>query len=54
MMLGTIRHNGGQTRHVLDLHLIWRDLADGLISEEQYRNGTVLNSTSRLKNSWRR
>ena len=38
-------HNGGQTRHVLDqLHLIWRDLAeDGLISEEQYRNGTVLN-----------
>ena len=38
-------HNGGETRNVHDqLHQIWRGMADeGLISEEQYRNGTVLN-----------
>ena len=38
-------HNGGETRNVHDqLHQIWRGLADeGAISEEQYRNGTVLN-----------
>ena len=38
-------HNGGETRNVHDqLHQIWRGLADeGVISEEQYRNGTVLN-----------
>ncbi|TCD58258.1 SAM-dependent methyltransferase [Synechococcus sp. BS55D] len=38
-------HNGGKTRNVHDqLHQIWRELADeGAISEEQYRNGTVLN-----------
>jgi len=38
-------HNGGKTRNVHDqLHQIWRSLADeGLISDEQYRNGTVLN-----------
>ena len=38
-------HNGGETRNVHDqLHQIWRGMADeGLISEEQYRNGTVNN-----------
>ena len=38
-------HNGGETRNVHDqLHQIWRGMADeGLISEEQYRKGTVLN-----------
>ena len=38
-------HNGGETRNVHDqLHQIWRGMADeGAISEEQYRNGTVLN-----------
>ena len=38
-------HNGGETRNVHDqLHQIWRGMTDeGLISEEQYRNGTVLN-----------
>ena len=38
-------HNGGETRNVHDqLHQIWRGMADeGVISEEQYRNGTVLN-----------
>ena len=38
-------HNGGETRNVHDqLHQIWRGLADeGAISQEQYRNGTVLN-----------
>ena len=38
-------HNGGETRNVHDqLHQIWRGLADeGVISEEQYRSGTVLN-----------
>jgi len=38
-------HNGGETRNVHDeLHRIWRGLADeGVISEEQYRNGTILN-----------
>jgi hypothetical protein len=38
-------HNGGRTRNVHDqLHQIWRGMADeGLINDEQYRNGTVLN-----------
>ncbi|MEC8095747.1 MAG: SAM-dependent methyltransferase [Cyanobacteriota bacterium] len=38
-------HNGGETHNVHDqLHQIWRGMADeGLISDEQYRNGTVLN-----------
>ena len=38
-------HNGGETRNVHDqLHQIWRGLADeGVISEEQYKRGTVLN-----------
>ena len=38
-------HNGGETRNVHDqLHQIWKSLADeGVISEEQYRKGTVLN-----------
>ena len=38
-------HNGGETRNVHDqLHQIWKSLADeGVISQEQYRNGTVLN-----------
>ena len=38
-------HNGGKTRNVHDqLHQIWKSLADeGVISEEQYRKGTVLN-----------
>lgn len=38
-------HNGGETLNVHDqLHQIWRGMADdGLISEEQYRNGTVNN-----------
>ena len=38
-------HNGGETRNVHDqLHQIWRGMADeGVISEEQYRNGTVNN-----------
>ena len=38
-------HNGGETRNVHDqLHQIWRGLADeGVINEEQYRSGTVLN-----------
>ncbi|WP_114993524.1 SAM-dependent methyltransferase [Synechococcus sp. UW179A] len=38
-------HNGGETRNVHDqLHQIWKGLADeGVISEEQYRKGTVLN-----------
>ena len=37
--------NGGETLNVHDqLHQIWRGLADeGVISDEQYRNGTVLN-----------
>ncbi len=38
-------HNGGETRNVHDqLHQIWRGLADeGVISEEIYKKGTVLN-----------
>jgi len=38
-------HNGGETHNVHDqLHQIWRGMADeGLISEEIYRKGTVLN-----------
>ncbi len=38
-------HNGGETRNVHDqLHQIWRGLADeGVISEEIYKQGTVLN-----------
>ena len=38
-------HNGGETRNVHDqLHQIWKGLADeGVISDEQYRKGTVLN-----------
>jgi len=38
-------HNGGVTRNVHDqLHQIWRSLADeGVISEEIYRKGTILN-----------
>ena len=38
-------HNGGETRNVHDqLHQIWRGMADeGLINEEQYKKGTVLN-----------
>ena len=38
-------HNGGETRNVHDqLHQIWRGLADeGVISEEIYQQGTVLN-----------
>ncbi|CAI8390281.1 MAG: Uncharacterised protein [Synechococcus sp. MIT S9220] len=38
-------HNGGETRNVHDqLHQIWKSLADeGVITEEQYRKGTVLN-----------
>ena len=38
-------HNGGRTRNVHDqLHQIWHGMAnEGLISDEQYRNGTVLN-----------
>ena len=38
-------HNGGETRNVHDqLHEIWRGMADeGVISEAQYRNGTVNN-----------
>jgi len=38
-------HNGGETRNVHDqLHQIWRGLVDeGVISEEIYKQGTVLN-----------
>ena len=38
-------NNGGETRNVHDqLHQIWKSLGDeGVISEEQYRKGTVLN-----------
>ena len=38
-------HNGGETRNVHDqLHQIWRGLADeGVITEEIYKKGTVLN-----------
>ena len=38
-------HNGGETRNVHDqLHQIWRGMAEeGLISQEQYQQGTVLN-----------
>tara|TARA_B100000073_G_scaffold234357_1_gene195901 strand:+ start:1943 stop:2980 length:1038 start_codon:yes stop_codon:yes gene_type:complete len=38
-------HNGGETRNVHDqLHQIWRELADeGVITEDVYRSGTVLN-----------
>ena len=38
-------HNGGETRNVHDqLHQIWRGIADeGVISEEIYKKGTVLN-----------
>ena len=38
-------HNGGESRNVHDqLHQIWRGLADeGVISEEIYKKGTVLN-----------
>ena len=38
-------NNGGETRNVHDqLHQIWRELADeGVISEDIYRRGTVLN-----------
>lgn len=38
-------HNGGRTLNVHDqLHQIWRRLADqGVISDEQYRQGTILN-----------
>ena len=40
-----LSHNGGETRNVHDqLHQIWRGLADeGVISEEIYKKGTVLN-----------
>ena len=38
-------HNGGETLNVHDqLHQIWRGMADeGVISEAQYRNGTINN-----------
>ena len=38
-------HNGGKTLNVHDqLHQIWRGMADeGLISSDQYRNGTINN-----------
>jgi len=38
-------HNGGETLNVHDqLHQIWRGMVDeGLITEEQYRNGTINN-----------
>ena len=38
-------HNGGETLNVHDqLHQIWRGMAEeGLISQKQYQQGTVLN-----------